>query len=75
MKIVINKCWGGFGVSRKAFHKLREMGNKYALEETDAGEKYPNSNTIRGDSEKKYGLEPFDAASRLPWQMRLHRIL
>lgn len=61
IKVVINKCWGGFSVSRNALHNLREMGNKSALEETDEGEKYPNQDTIRGDLEREYGVKPFDA--------------
>lgn len=49
-KIVINRCYGGFGVSRVALHSLRKMGNKHALEETDVGEKWPESNDVRIDS-------------------------
>lgn len=37
MKVVINTCYGGFGLSRKALHFLREIGNKEALKETDDG--------------------------------------
>ena len=37
-KIVINRCWGGFSLSRKAMLRLRELGDKTALEETDFGE-------------------------------------
>ena len=42
MKIAINNCHSGFGVSHKAFLKLREMGNKHALKEADIGEYYPD---------------------------------
>lgn len=38
MKIVINGCFGGFGLSHRAFLKLREMGNERALKEPDYGE-------------------------------------
>jgi hypothetical protein len=38
MKIVLNKCYGGFGLSHEAFLRLREMGNKHALAEADVGE-------------------------------------
>ena len=40
MKVVISKSYGGFGLSRKALHALREMKNVYALKETDIGEAY-----------------------------------
>jgi hypothetical protein len=39
-KIVINGCYGGFGVSTEATKKLRKRGNKYALKETLPGERY-----------------------------------
>ena len=39
-QVVINSCFGGFSLSRAAFLRLREMGNKCALEERDYGEKY-----------------------------------
>ena len=37
-EIVINACYGGFGLSRQAFLRLRELGCKEALEEPDYGE-------------------------------------
>lgn len=40
MKVVINRCWGGFGLSRSALHELRKLGNQCALEETDIGERW-----------------------------------
>jgi hypothetical protein len=63
-KIVINKCWGGFSASQKVLHKLRDMGNKYALEETDDGEKYPDSDIIRGDMEREHEISPYDSYLR-----------
>jgi hypothetical protein len=47
LKLVISKSYGGFGLSRKALHVLREMKNVYALKETDIGEKYADSDHIR----------------------------
>ena len=38
MKIVINTRHGGFGLSREAFLRLREMNNEAALLEADIGE-------------------------------------
>lgn len=34
-KVVINRCYGGFSLSYEAFLRLRELGCKTALEETD----------------------------------------
>jgi len=53
MKIIINTCFGGFSLSHKAFLQLREMGNKYALEEPDWGEFYSDGSGPR----RKYGGE------------------
>jgi hypothetical protein len=33
--VVINKCYGGFSVSRKAWTRLRELGEPTALEDND----------------------------------------
>lgn len=37
-EVVINADHGGFSLSRKAFLRLRELGNKQALAEPDIGE-------------------------------------
>ena len=46
MKVVINNCYGGFGLSHTAFLKLREMGHKLALSEPDYGEPYSDGSGI-----------------------------
>lgn len=46
-KVVINNQYGGFSLSRKALHALRAMNNKYALEETDIGEKWKDTGEVR----------------------------
>ena len=51
-KIVISKCHGGFGVSRKAFLRLRELGCEEATKEPDYGEFYSDGSGPRED----YGL-------------------
>lgn len=51
MKIVINVCYGGFGLSRKALHRLRELKSPFALEETDIGEAWKdNPFSVREES-------------------------
>jgi len=46
-EVVINRCYGGFSVSRKAFLRLRELGQKDALEEPDWGEPWDDGSEIR----------------------------
>ncbi len=41
-EIVINRCYGYFGLSRQAFLRLRELGNTVALAEPDYGEPWPD---------------------------------
>lgn len=55
-KVVINNVHGGFGLSPAAFARLKEMGNKHALEETDVGEFYSDGS---GPRESWGGLESF----------------
>lgn len=53
-KIVINECFGGFGLSHEAFLRLRELGCRAALQEPDIGELWPDGSGPRksywGDS-------------------------
>lgn len=57
MRVVINGDYGGFGLSRKAFHRLRELGHPLALEEADLGEPWKNRPTeVR---ESMSGLDVF----------------
>lgn len=39
MKVVINKCWGGFSISLKCAELMAEMGNKQAADEVAEYEK------------------------------------
>lgn len=39
-KVVINSCYGEFGLSYVALMRLREMGNEHALKEVAPGESY-----------------------------------
>lgn len=40
MKVIINKCYGGFSISERALMKLRELGQQGALDEVAVGESY-----------------------------------
>ena len=48
-KVVINRCYGGFGLSRDAFLRLRELGCEAALKEPDVGEFWPDSKNKRDE--------------------------
>ncbi len=45
-EVVINACFGGFSLSDAACLRLRELGNKVALEETMCGEQYKDSGSV-----------------------------
>lgn len=45
IKIAVNKCYGGFGLSRDALHELRKRGHKGALAEIDIGEDWSKNAT------------------------------
>jgi hypothetical protein len=49
MKVVINRCYGGFGLSHEAYLRLRELEQVDALEEPDEGEYYSD-----GSGPRKY---------------------
>jgi hypothetical protein len=55
MKIVVNKCFGGFSVSRKAVEFMAERGNEQAKAELDeilSGKKNSYFDNYYGYSEK-----------------------
>ena len=54
-KIVINKSYGSFCVSHKAFLRLRELGQREALQETDPGAYWPNAAAPREPSLNRCG--------------------
>jgi hypothetical protein len=47
-EVVINNCYGGFGVSLVAAKALRKMGNEYAKKEVLAGEKWSDGTVYDG---------------------------
>lgn len=55
-KIAINTAHGGFGLSRTAFHRLRDMGHPVALKETDIGDFYPDGS---GPRTSLFGMDGF----------------
>lgn len=55
-KIVINKSYGEFCVSHKAFLRLRELGQREALQEADPGEYWPSSAGPREPSLNRCGV-------------------
>ena len=62
MDIVLNKCWGGFGLSNEAMQLLYERGFKYiktsSPEEYYGSKEYDLKDLIRKSSDKGYSLYP-----------------
>ena len=59
-EVVINSCYGGFNLSRKAFLRLRELEYLPALKEPDFGEYWPDGsgpNTMSDFFLSGYGSE------------------
>jgi hypothetical protein len=54
-KIVINKSFEKFCLSHKAFLRLRQLGQKEALQETDHGVYWPDAATPREPSLNRCG--------------------
>lgn len=42
-KVAINTCCGAFSLSHKAFLRLRELGQREALDEPDTGKYWPTA--------------------------------
>ena len=54
-KIVINKSYGKFSVSHRAFLRLRELGQQHALKEADLGAYWPEAASPREPSLNQCG--------------------
>ena len=62
MKVVINRCYGGFGVSTAAVLAMRERGSEWAKQEVLKGEAYPDGRIEDFDyNSHSYGLSRNDA--------------
>lgn len=57
IRVVINRRYGRFGLSREAFLRLRELGHAGALDETDIGEKWKGSDDVRTDAHGSFQYE------------------
>jgi hypothetical protein len=55
-KIVINTCHGVFGLSHKAFLRLRELGQKDALQEHDTASYWPSGSLPDEPSLNRFGM-------------------
>lgn len=51
MKVVINRCYGGFGLSKKAVMRLHELGDKHVEEQTR--EEFFSTDSIDNTIEKQ----------------------
>lgn len=76
MKVVINKRYGGFGISLKAAERMAELGSKYAIEELEyykskgnerwyGGISIDRSDPILVQVVEELGEESFDERSSL----------
>lgn len=55
-KIVINRSYGEFCLSHKAFLQLRKLGQAEALGESDPGAYWPNAAAVREPSLNQCGV-------------------
>ena len=55
-KIVINTCHGEFGLSHKAFLRLRELGQQDALQEYDTASYWPAASPKDEPSLNRFGI-------------------
>src|SRR3990172_12357568 len=59
MKIVINKCFGGFSISLEAARFMAARGNKQAIAEVGEYDEKLIDPSKQHDLEKKYGVKFF----------------
>jgi len=56
MEIVINRCYGGFGISTQAVKELRKRGNKEALKIVLKGEHYDKTGEVSDTDFNNYSI-------------------
>ena len=64
-EIVINTQYGGFGVSKKAFVRLRELNNEYAWKETNEGERYCRNGDCKCLTTPKNQFNKYDSEGHI----------
>ena len=56
IKVVINNSFGGFGLSKKAILRMRELGSDWAKRVLFKGDKHPWQNYINDSSYENYSF-------------------
>jgi len=55
MKVAVNRCYGGFGISEKGFRRMAELGNEEAIERVKEYDERKAKPHTWDEHEKKYG--------------------
>ncbi|WP_155983860.1 hypothetical protein [Paenibacillus sp. 1-18] len=71
MEIVINRCFGGFGLSTAAFHKLIELGWRVTVYTEDVEYADPTAELVV--SEPSFGFPPYHFISNKTKEIRTNK--
>jgi hypothetical protein len=66
MKVAVNRCYGGFGLSAKAIYRMAELGNKEMIEKVGEYEDRLHNPEKQDEIEKKYGVELYGSIWQTP---------